>query len=49
MNRSARLKQLAGQSFVYGLGGLVSRAVGIVLLPVYFRHVIDASSSATSS
>ena len=39
MNRSARLKQLAGQSFVYGLGGLVSRAVGIVLLPVYFRHV----------
>ena len=38
-HRSARLKQLAGQSFVYGLGGLVSRAVGIVLLPVYFRHV----------
>ncbi len=42
MNRSARLKQLAGQSFVYGLGGLVSRAVGIVLLPVYFRHVSAA-------
>ncbi len=39
MRASARLKQLAGQSFVYGLGGLVSRAVGIVLLPVYLQHV----------
>lgn len=39
MNRAGRLKQLAGQSFVYGLGGLVSKAVGIFLLPVYLSHV----------
>jgi O-antigen/teichoic acid export membrane protein len=33
----ARLKQLAGQSFVYGLGGIVSKLVGIFLLPIYTR------------
>jgi len=32
-----RLKQLAGQSFVYGLGGIVSKLVGIFLLPIYTR------------
>jgi O-antigen/teichoic acid export membrane protein len=39
VSRAGRMKQLAGQSFVYGLGGLVSKAVGIVLLPVYLHHV----------
>ena len=39
VSRAGRLKQLAGQSFVYGLGGLVSKAVGIVLLPIYLHHV----------
>jgi len=33
----ARLKQLAGQSFVYGLGGIVSKLVGIFLLPIYTK------------
>jgi O-antigen/teichoic acid export membrane protein len=42
MNRAGRLKQLAGQSFVYGLGSLVSKAVGIFLLPVYLSHVTRA-------
>jgi O-antigen/teichoic acid export membrane protein len=42
MNRAGRLKQLAGQSFVYGLGSLVSKAVGIFLLPVYLGHVSRA-------
>ena len=32
-----RLKQLAGQSFVYGLGGIVSKLVGIFLLPIYTK------------
>jgi O-antigen/teichoic acid export membrane protein len=32
-----RLRQLAGQSFVYGLGGIVSKLVGIFLLPIYTR------------
>jgi O-antigen/teichoic acid export membrane protein len=39
---ASRLGQLAGQSFVYGLGGLVSRAVGIVLVPLYLHHVTRA-------
>src|SRR6478736_5677865 len=46
MNLSGRLKELAGQSFVYGLGGLVSRGVGIVLLPVYIHHVSRAQFGA---
>ena len=33
----ARLRQLAGQSFVYGLGGIVSKLVGIFLLPIYTK------------
>src|SRR5262249_60753874 len=33
----ARLKELAGQSFVYGLGGIVSKLVGIFLLPIYTK------------
>ncbi len=42
MNRAGRLKQLASQSFVYGLGGLVSKAVGIFLLPIYTRRQEDS-------
>src|SRR5262249_59967441 len=33
----ARLKELAGQSFVYGLGGIVSKLGGIFLLPIYTK------------
>jgi O-antigen/teichoic acid export membrane protein len=39
VSRAGRLKQLAGQSFVYGLGGLIAKAVGIFLLPIYLAHV----------
>ena len=39
---ASKMGQLAGQSFVYGLGGLVSRAVGIVLVPLYLHHVTRA-------
>ena len=36
----ARLRQLAGQSFVYGLGGIVSKLVGIFLLPIYTKPAV---------
>ena len=38
----ARLRQLARHSFVYGLGGLVSKLVGIFLLPIYTHRVNKA-------
>src|SRR6266536_3045100 len=38
----ARLRQLARHSFVYGLGGLVSKLVGIFLLPIYTHRVDKA-------
>ena len=34
-----RLKQLAGQSAIYGLGGIVSRLIAVFLLPVYTRYL----------
>ena len=34
-----RLKQLAGHSAVYGLGGLVSRVLAVLLLPLYTRYL----------
>jgi O-antigen/teichoic acid export membrane protein len=37
-----RLRQLARHSFVYGLGGLVSKLVGIFLLPIYTHRVNKA-------
>ena len=37
-----RLRQLARHSFVYGLGGLVSKLVGIFLLPIYTHRVNQA-------
>jgi O-antigen/teichoic acid export membrane protein len=37
-----RLRQLAQHSFVYGLGGLVSKLVGIFLLPIYTHRVNKA-------
>lgn len=33
----SRLRQIAKDSVVYGLGGILGRAIGIVLLPVYTR------------
>ncbi len=34
-----RIKQLAGQSLVYGLGGIVSRILAVLLLPLYTRYL----------
>jgi O-antigen/teichoic acid export membrane protein len=36
---SQRLRQLVGQSAVYGLGGLVSRVLAVVLLPLYTAYL----------
>jgi O-antigen/teichoic acid export membrane protein len=33
--RSGRLSALVGQSFIYGLGGILARVAGIFLVPVY--------------
>ena len=36
------MRRLAGQSAVYGLGGVVSRVVAVVLLPIYTRYLSRA-------
>ena len=36
---SSRLRQLVGQSAVYGLGGLVSRILAVLLLPLYTAYL----------
>jgi O-antigen/teichoic acid export membrane protein len=36
---SERLRQLVGQSAVYGLGGLVSRILAVLLLPLYTAYL----------
>jgi O-antigen/teichoic acid export membrane protein len=36
---SQRLRQLVGQSAVYGLGGLISRVLAVVLLPLYTAYL----------
>ena len=36
---AGRLRQLAGQSAVYGLGGLVSRLLAVLLLPLYTAYL----------
>jgi len=35
----ARIRQLAQQSVVYGLGGIVSRILAVLLLPLYTRYL----------
>ncbi len=35
----ARLRTLAGQSVVYGIGPVVARFAGLLLLPIYTRHL----------
>jgi O-antigen/teichoic acid export membrane protein len=35
----ARLRTLAGQSAIYGIGPVVARFAGLLLLPVYTRHL----------
>jgi O-antigen/teichoic acid export membrane protein len=32
-----RLKRLGKESLIYGLGGIIARAIGVVLLPIYTR------------
>jgi O-antigen/teichoic acid export membrane protein len=36
---SVRLRQLVGQSAVYGLGGLISRILAVLLLPLYTAYL----------
>jgi O-antigen/teichoic acid export membrane protein len=36
---SARLRTLAGQSAIYGVGPVVARFAGLLLLPIYARHL----------
>ena len=36
---SARLRTLAGQSAIYGIGPVVARFAGLLLLPIYTRHL----------
>jgi O-antigen/teichoic acid export membrane protein len=38
----AQLRRLASQSLVYGLGGLVSRILAVLLLPLYTRYLSPA-------
>ena len=40
------MKQLAGQSAVYGLGGIVSRLIAVFLLPIYTRYLDPADLGA---
>jgi O-antigen/teichoic acid export membrane protein len=36
---TARLRTLAGQSAIYGVGPVVARFAGLLLLPIYARHL----------
>ncbi|MDX6596272.1 MAG: hypothetical protein QOE87_159 [Gaiellales bacterium] len=36
---TARLRTLAGQSAIYGIGPVVARFAGLLLLPIYTRHL----------
>jgi O-antigen/teichoic acid export membrane protein len=36
---AARLRTLAGQSLIYGIGPVIARFAGLLLLPIYTRHL----------
>ena len=36
---SARLRTLASQSAIYGIGPVIARFAGLLLLPIYARHL----------
>lgn len=38
----ARIKILGGQSIIYGLGGLLPKAIGFFLIPLYTRYMTPA-------
>lgn len=38
----ARIKSLAGQSLIYGIGGMLPKAIGFLLLPLYTRLLSPA-------
>jgi O-antigen/teichoic acid export membrane protein len=42
MALGAQLRRLGSQSLVYGLGGLVSRILAVLLLPLYTRYLTPA-------
>jgi len=39
---SAQLRRLGRHSAIYGIGGLVSRVIGVILLPLYTRYLTPA-------
>jgi O-antigen/teichoic acid export membrane protein len=41
-----RIKQLASQSLIYGLGGIVSRILAVLLLPLYTRYLTPSDLGA---
>jgi O-antigen/teichoic acid export membrane protein len=45
---AAQLQRLAGQSAIYGLGGIVSRVVAIFLLPLYTAYLDPADLGRVS-
>lgn len=42
MSAFSMLKKLAGESLVYGLSGIISRFVGVFLIPIYTRFFVPA-------
>jgi O-antigen/teichoic acid export membrane protein len=43
---SHQIKRLASQSAIYGLGGIVSRILAVLLLPLYTRYLVKADYGA---
>ena len=46
---SARLRTLASQSAIYGIGPVVARFAGLLLLPIYARHLGPGRGRRTSA
>ncbi|MDQ4121017.1 MAG: oligosaccharide flippase family protein [Acidobacteriota bacterium] len=48
MSSISMLKKLAGESVIYGLSGIISRFVGVFLVPVYTRFFVPADYGVIS-
>ena len=46
MSLAAELKRLGRHSLVYGIGGLVSRILAVLLLPLYTHYLTPANYGA---
>lgn len=49
MSLAAQIRRLAKHSAIYGLGGLVSRILAILLLPLYTRYLTPADYGAVET